>query len=70
MRGEFTAVVKHSGDWWIGWIEEVPGVNCQEATRDELLDTLAVTLREMLELNRQDALAEVTPPYDEVTIVL
>ncbi len=49
MHGEFTAVVKHSGDWWIGWIEEIPGVNCQEATRDELLDTLAVTLREVLE---------------------
>jgi len=70
MRGEFTAVVKHSGDWWIGWIEEVPGVNCQEATRDELLDTLAVTLREVLELNRQNALAGVEAPYAEETIVL
>jgi hypothetical protein len=26
------------GDWWIGWIEELPGVNCQEATYEELLD--------------------------------
>ena len=26
----YTAVIKQDGDWWIGWIEEVPGVNCQK----------------------------------------
>jgi len=31
---EYTAIVKQDGDWWIGWIEEVPGVNCQESSRD------------------------------------
>jgi predicted RNase H-like HicB family nuclease len=50
MRETYTAVVKESGGWWIGWIEEVPGVNCQEATREELLKSLRVTLREALEL--------------------
>ncbi|MBP1727314.1 MAG: hypothetical protein H6Q51_2612, partial [Deltaproteobacteria bacterium] len=30
MNTKYTAVVKKEGDWWIGWIEEVPGVNCQE----------------------------------------
>jgi hypothetical protein len=49
MRGEYTALVKQDGDWWIGWIEEVPGVNCQERSREELLDSLRVTLREALE---------------------
>jgi hypothetical protein len=44
--------VKQNGNWWIGWIEEVPGVNCQERTREKLLDTLRVTLREALELRR------------------
>ncbi len=39
-----------------GWIEEVPGVNCQEKTYTELKKTLVVTLREALEFNRQDAL--------------
>jgi predicted RNase H-like HicB family nuclease len=52
---EYTAIVKQAGDYWIGWIEEVPGVNCQEATREELVDTLRVTLAEALELNRADA---------------
>jgi len=40
------------GPWWIGWIEEVPGVNCQESTREELIESLMVTLREALEFNR------------------
>ena len=70
MHGEFAAVVKQDGEWWIGWIEEIPGVNCQEATREELLDTLAVTLRGALELNRQDAPTMVTQPYSEETIVV
>jgi predicted RNase H-like HicB family nuclease len=52
---DYTAIVKRSGDWWIGWIEEVPGVNCQEATREELVATLRITLREALEQNRADA---------------
>jgi len=53
MLDAYTAVVKKSGKWWIGWIEEVPGVNCQEATRAELLASLQDTLREALELNRR-----------------
>lgn len=44
----YTAVIKQEDDWWIGWIEEVPGVNCQEPTRDELLETLSITLAEAL----------------------
>lgn len=54
---EFTAIVKRDGDWWVGWIKEVPSVNCQERDRDELLETLAITLSEALEFNREDALA-------------
>ena len=53
MANTYTAVVKQDGDWWIGWIEEVPRVNCQEATREELLESLRVTLAEAIELNRQ-----------------
>lgn len=49
MNQKYSAVVKQSSGWWIGWIEEVPGVNCQEATCEELLESLRVTLREALE---------------------
>lgn len=51
MENQYTAVIKQDGDWWIGWIEEVSGVNCQEASREELLETLRVTLQEALALN-------------------
>jgi predicted RNase H-like HicB family nuclease len=67
---EFTAVIKESGPWWIGWIEEVPGVNCQERTREELIETLKVTLHEALEMNRQDARAAAGDDFLEVKIAV
>lgn len=54
----FTAAVAQIDGWWIGWIEQVPGVNCQERTKDELLRSLRVTLREALEDLSQDDLAD------------
>ncbi len=51
----YTAIYKQDGEFWIGWIEEVPGVNAQEKTKDELLASLKVVLQEALEFNREDA---------------
>ncbi len=68
MNNELTAVVKQDGAWWIGWIEEASGVNCQEATRDALIESLRVTLREALDLNREDALAAAGDLYSEEKI--
>lgn len=70
MNAEYTAVVKQEDDWWIGWIEEVTGVNCQERTREDLLESLKVTLKEALEFNRQDAIAAVGAEYVEEKIVI
>ena len=67
---EYTAVVKDRGEWWIGWIEEVPGVNCQERTHEELMQSLAEALSEALELNRQDALAAAGDDYFEEKVVV
>ena len=67
---EYTAVVKREGDWWVGWIEEIPGVNCQESTRHELLETLRVTLREAPEFNRQEAKAAAGPGYEEERVAV
>ena len=67
---EYTAVVKKEGDWWIGWIEEFPGVNCQERTHQERLETLQVTLREALEFNRQEAKAAAGPGYEDERIAV
>jgi predicted RNase H-like HicB family nuclease len=61
----YTAVVKNEQDWWIGWIEEVPGVNCQERTREDLMQSLRVTLKEALEFNRGEALIAAGQGYHE-----
>jgi len=70
IQPEFTAVIKESGRWWIGWIEEVPGVNCQERTREKLLNSLKITLREALEMNRQDARFAAGSDFLEVKIAV
>ena len=38
MANTYTAITKQDGKWWIGWVEELPGVNCQEKSREELLE--------------------------------
>jgi len=55
MQQAYTAVIKQDGDWWIGWVEEVPGVNAQESTRETLLASLREVLAEALAMNREEA---------------
>ena len=43
----YTAIVKQDGRW-IGWIAEVPGVNCQEHSKEKLMESLRETLSEAL----------------------
>jgi predicted RNase H-like HicB family nuclease len=68
MKPTYTAVVQQRERWWIGWIQEVPGVNSQGKTREELLDNLSSALTEALEMNRLDALSAADGPYEEVSI--
>jgi predicted RNase H-like HicB family nuclease len=66
----YTAVFKQAGTSWIGWIEEVPGVNCQERTREELLETLKITLEEALELSRREAREAAGDGFEEIPITV
>jgi predicted RNase H-like HicB family nuclease len=68
MNNHYTAVIKQDGQMWIGWIEEIPGVNCQENTRHDLIETLQITLKEALEINRQSALQEAGSHYEEAFV--
>jgi len=68
MAANYTAVVLQDGEWWIGWVEEVPGVNSQGHTRDELLDNLRDALDEALEMNRADARAAAGESFEEVSL--
>lgn len=68
LMANYTAIIKRDGNWWIGWIEEIPGVNSQGATRDELIENLQSALSEALEMNRADAKAAIGGGYEEATI--
>ena len=62
----YTALIRQSEGWWIGWILEVRGVTCQERTRSELLDTLQVTLREALEFDTPEASRRTESEVEEI----
>ena len=68
MAANYTAVIQQHGEWWIGWVEEVPGVNSQGRTREELLDNLRDALEEALEMNRAEAREAAGGAYEEVSI--
>ena len=62
MRSNYTAIIREEENGWIGWVQEIPGVNCQEPSREALLDSLTVTLREALEFNRMGAIRNLGVP--------
>ena len=68
MGQNYTAVIEQDAGWWIGWIEELPGVNRQKNTREALIESLRITLKEDLELNRQEARGAAGGNYEEAPI--
>lgn len=70
MKAEFTAIIKRDGDWWIGWVEEVPGANAQEKTKEELMVSLREATKDILELRRGEARKQAAKDYEEVQLVI
>ena len=74
MTSTYTAIIQQNGDWWIGWIEEVPGVNAQERTKGELLaslkEVLKEVLKEALDFNREDARSCAPSGYTEELVIV
>ena len=64
----YTAVIRRDDPWWIGWIEEVLGVNSQGETREELISNLREALAEVIEMNRKDARNAAGESFEEVAI--
>ena len=60
---EYHAVVEKAEYWWIGWLVDLPGVNAQERTREDLLDTLESCAKDMLDLKG------IHDPHVEIRIV-
>ena len=53
MENKYTAVFEQAGEWWIGYVEELPGANTQGATLDEARENLTEAIRSVLEANRE-----------------
>ena len=45
---KYRAVIKKEGDWWVGWLVDLPGVNAQERTYEELIESRKVGAEDML----------------------
>ena len=53
MTATFTAVFEQDGDWWVGYVEELPGANTQGATLDEARENLREAVGLIIEANRE-----------------
>ena len=65
---QYTAAIQQDSGFWIGWIEEVPGVNAQGNTREELLGNLRSALIEALAMNRAEAQQAAGENFEEIQI--
>jgi predicted RNase H-like HicB family nuclease len=52
MVKQFTAIYKKSGKWYLGWVEEIPGVNTQGKTLKEVKENLKEAVLLILETNQ------------------
>ena len=52
MLRQFTAIYRKSGKWYLGWVEEIPGVNTQGKTLKETKENLKEALLLVLETNK------------------
>ena len=60
---EYHAVIEKSEGWWIGWLIDLPGVNAQERTQGELLESLKSGAEDLLDLKGiQDPKVEIIVP--------
>lgn len=69
MNRVFTAIIQQDGPWWIGWVEEVHGVNAQAKTRKKLLENLQECLKEALAMNRELANQSLEGRFEKVELV-
>jgi predicted RNase H-like HicB family nuclease len=53
---EFTAIIEKKGRWYIGTVEEIPGINSQGRTLVELRRNLKEAIQLIVESNRSIAL--------------
>ncbi len=47
---DYRAVIQRVDDWWIGWLIDLPGVNAQEQTREELIESLKIGAEDIIDV--------------------
>lgn len=52
---KFTAVFEQEDDWWVAYVEELPGANTQGETLDEARENLKEAVQLIIEANREIA---------------
>ena len=50
---KFTAVIEKAGDWWIGFVEELPGANTQGKSKEEVRENLKDAVKLIIDANRE-----------------
>ncbi len=50
---QYTAVFQQDGEWWVGWVEELPGANTQGKTLEEARENLKEAVQMTIEANRE-----------------
>lgn len=50
---QLTAVFERDGDWWVGYVEELPGANTQGSTLEEARENLREAVKLVIEANRE-----------------
>lgn len=53
MKGEFTTIIEKYGEWYVGYIEEIAGVNTQGKTVEEVEENLREALELVIQANRE-----------------
>jgi predicted RNase H-like HicB family nuclease len=59
ITSRFTAVFEHRDDWWIGYVEELPGADTQGRSLEEARQNLKEAVQLVIPANRRIAREEV-----------
>jgi predicted RNase H-like HicB family nuclease len=59
MENHFTAVFEREDNWWIAYVEELPGAHTQGTTLEEARENLKEAVALVLEANRELAEREI-----------
>jgi predicted RNase H-like HicB family nuclease len=55
MDNQFTAVFEKHDEWWVAYVEELPGANTQGKTIEEARENLKEAVQLVMECNREIA---------------